>query len=113
MFQLGINVAVLEDLTSDTPLELHEDSIDCLEDEVGDLAWVLDLVVGQKVAEDWFDTEQDEVLGLGGVLGGLVLNAEDVEEDLLLDFDDGFMVFKVTKKLWEDFIKEDEYRNIE
>jgi hypothetical protein len=32
-------------------------------------------------------------------LGGLVLNAEDVEEDLLLDFDDGFMVFKVTKKL--------------
>jgi hypothetical protein len=38
VFQLGINVAVFEDLTADTPLELHEDSIDCLEDEVGDLA---------------------------------------------------------------------------
>ena len=113
MIQLGINVAVLEDLTADTPLELHEDSIDCLKDKVGDLAWVLDLVVGQKVAEDWFDTEQDEVLGLGGILGGLVLNAEDVEEDLLLDFDDSFVVLEVPEKLWEDFVKEDEHRNIE
>jgi hypothetical protein len=38
VIQLGINVAVLEDLTADTPLELHEDSIDCLKDKVGDLA---------------------------------------------------------------------------
>jgi hypothetical protein len=41
------------------------------------------------------------------------LNGEDVEEDLLLDFDDGFVVFEVAEKLWEDFVKEDEYRNIE
>jgi hypothetical protein len=32
-------------------------------------------------------------------LGGLVLNGEDVEEDLLLDFDDGFVVFEVAEKL--------------
>jgi hypothetical protein len=32
-------------------------------------------------------------------LGGLVLDAEDVEEDLLFDFDDGFVVLEVPEKL--------------
>ncbi len=43
-------MTVFEYLALDSPLELHEDSIDCLEDKVADLAWVLNFVVYEQVA---------------------------------------------------------------
>ncbi len=98
-------MAVFKNLSLDSPLELHEDSVDCLKNEVTDLAWVLDLVVDDEVAEDGLDAEENEVFRLSWVELGFVLDFENVQKDFLLDFNYGLVVLEITEKLWEYFVE--------
>lgn len=88
-------MTVFEDLSLDSPLELHEDSIDCLEDKVADLARVLYFVVDEEVTQYRLHAEKNEIFGLSSIERGLVLNFQDVEEYLLLDFNDSLVILKI------------------
>ena len=88
-------MTVFEDLSLDSPLKLHEDSIDCLEDEVADLARVFYFVVDKEVAQNRLYAKENKVFRLSSIEGGLVLNFQDVEEYLLLDFNDSLVILKI------------------
>ena len=105
-------MTVFEHFSLDTPLEFHKDSINCLENEIADLAWILNFVVDKQKAQYRLDTEKDEIFRLSCVEWGFVLDFEDVEEYFLFDFNDSLMVFKVAQKLREDLIKKDQDRYV-
>ena len=88
-------MTVFEDLSLDSPLELHEDSIDCLEDKVADLARVLYFVVDEEVTQYRLHAEKNKVFGLSSIERSLILNFQDVEEYLLLDFNDSLVILKI------------------